>query len=187
MSDPALHIDDVDALVAALESTSSERYLAMLQAVRFGAEDVASFAFFEKRSYTRNLIARTAAFELLALCWMPGHRTPIHDHASSGGWVLGVSGRLEEVRYAPDCVSGRTTPRVVGSERFGAGEASYIDDDIALHAIENVGDVNAISLHLYSPPIDACRYYDVEAGEFRIKRMSYHSIKGVVGAQRVQT
>jgi len=122
------------------------------------------------------------AAELLALCWMPGHRTPIHDHSGSGGWVLGVAGSLEETRYtvAPGTGDDMRLERF-DSASVSAGDVSYIDDAIGLHKIENAGNENAISLHLYSPPIDACRYFDERTGRFGIKRMSYHSVDGIVG------
>ncbi len=40
---------------------------------------------FDPERYARNLILRTQAFELLALCWLPGQQTIIHDHGGSVG------------------------------------------------------------------------------------------------------
>ena len=33
--------------------------------------------------YARNLVYKTPDFECLVLCWLPGQRSPIHDHGNS--------------------------------------------------------------------------------------------------------
>ena len=33
--------------------------------------------------YQRNVIKRSEFYELVAICWIPGQQTPIHDHAGS--------------------------------------------------------------------------------------------------------
>src|SRR5687767_6348254 len=38
---------------------------------------------FAEQSYARNLVCRTPRFDMLVLCWKPGHKTTIHDHAGS--------------------------------------------------------------------------------------------------------
>lgn len=44
--------------------------------------------------------AGNGKFNLMILCWGPGHGSAIHDHADSHCFMKMLSGRLSEVRYA---------------------------------------------------------------------------------------
>ncbi|XP_059058963.1 cysteine dioxygenase type 1-like [Achroia grisella] len=58
------------------------------------------YAKFDRLRYTRNLVdAGNGAFNIMILCWGPGHASPIHDHADSHCFMKLLSGSLEEVRY----------------------------------------------------------------------------------------
>lgn len=59
------------------------------------------FAKFDRYRYTRNLVdAGNGKFNLMILCWGPGHGSAIHDHADSHCLMKMLSGQLSEVRYA---------------------------------------------------------------------------------------
>lgn len=59
------------------------------------------FAKFDRFRYTRNLVdAGNGKFNLMILCWGPGHGSAIHDHADSHCLMKMLSGKLSEVRYA---------------------------------------------------------------------------------------
>ncbi len=166
----------VDALTSA--PRSCDQYHAILDKIRFGPEEFEPYCTFEDSFYTRNLIARTDDFELILLCWQPGQATPIHDHAGSDGWMFGVEGQLQEVRYHWKKLEDGS----IECSRFDKGQLqptgiAYINDDIGIHAIENVGPDRAVSLHLYSPPIDSCVYYSEDERCFKNKEMSYHTTR----------
>ena len=179
----AFGISSPDALVDALKEAhgSRERYAEILESVEFGLDELASMCLFERDFYTRNLIERTDAFELLALCWPPGVTSPIHDHGGSDGWVRVIQGACEEVVYQcypraegpPRIAQGRSTHAV-------AGATSYINDDLGWHTVGNPTELPAFSLHLYAPPIDHCQYIDPETGLARTKAMTYYSRRGVL-------
>lgn len=58
------------------------------------------YAKFDRFRYTRNLVdAGNGAFNIMILCWGPGHASAIHDHADSHCFMKLLSGSLEEVRY----------------------------------------------------------------------------------------
>lgn len=58
------------------------------------------YAKFDRFRYTRNLVdAGNGAFNIMILCWGPGHASPIHDHADAHCFMKLLSGSLEEVRY----------------------------------------------------------------------------------------
>lgn len=63
-------------------------------------KDWSKFAKFDRFRYTRNLVdAGNGAFNIMILCWGPGHASAIHDHADSHCFMKLLSGSLEEVRY----------------------------------------------------------------------------------------
>ncbi len=90
-------------------------------------------------------VAPDGAFSLVALVWLPGQATAIHDHLS---WcVVGVyEGAEHETRYRL-----RSDGRLVES-----GTAIALPGDVAgllppgdIHRVHNTGDGTAISLHVY--------------------------------------
>jgi 3-mercaptopropionate dioxygenase len=90
-------------------------------------------------------VADDGAFSLVALVWLPGQATPIHDHLS---WcVVGVhQGAEHEVRYAarPDGVLVPT-----GSSVAHAGDVDGLLPPGDIHRVTNSGTDLAISLHVY--------------------------------------
>jgi len=194
MDTTARPIRDLDTLLAELDAAAGPGdYGPALERIEFGTEALERFLHFDPAFYTRNLVRRTPAYELIALCWEPGQATPIHDHDGSDGWVVGMSGRLEEVRYhergtagagsaaAAGAVTGASaTPAFdrVGRVEVPPGAVAHIHDDIALHEIRNDGAERAVSLHLYAPPIDECRGFDAKAGCWVKRRMRYHTVEG---------
>jgi predicted metal-dependent enzyme (double-stranded beta helix superfamily) len=98
-------------------------------------------------------VAEDGAFSLVALVWLPGQATPIHDHVC---WcVVGVWRGLErETTYKlyGDGVSPYLVPH--GSAASHPGDVSVLvppEEDI--HLVENAGDAVAISLHVYGDDI----------------------------------
>jgi predicted metal-dependent enzyme (double-stranded beta helix superfamily) len=89
-------------------------------------------------------VADDGAFSLVALVWLPGQATPVHDHVC---WcVVGVhEGEEEEIRYA---VEG---DRLVATERLvnARGEVSVALPPGDIHLVRNAGSDLAVSLHVY--------------------------------------
>ncbi|KAJ0170145.1 hypothetical protein K1T71_014073 [Dendrolimus kikuchii] len=69
-------------------------------------KDWRKYAKYDRFRYTRNLVdTGNGAFNIMILCWGPGHASPIHDHANSHCFMKLLSGSLEEIRYEwPDTV-----------------------------------------------------------------------------------
>jgi cysteine dioxygenase len=74
---------------------TTDRVLDFLAVMPLSAEALAPFTFWNSERYARNLIYRDNFFEVIALCWLPGQRTPIHTHNGQLGWVTVVQGELE--------------------------------------------------------------------------------------------
>lgn len=124
-------------------------------------KELKRFAHFDpSRNYTRNLISTdNETYALMLLCWNRGKYSPIHDHPSDGCWVKVIQGYVNEVRYRPEHGKLVETSNVT----FTKG-VTYMDDSLGLHKVGNPNlTVDAISMHLYSPPYEKCRvWFDTE-------------------------
>jgi len=131
------------------------------------------FIHFRDDTYGRNLVYRNEHFELAVLTWLPGHRTPIHDHANQRCWMFIESGELTFKNY--ESPTSETSPLVsLGrAEKRKSGAHIYIDDDLAIHAITNASSKPAVSVHLYAGPISECRIFNEETKRFEKKRLTY--------------
>jgi predicted metal-dependent enzyme (double-stranded beta helix superfamily) len=107
-------------------------------------------------------VADDGSFSLVALVWLPGQATPIHDHLS---WcVVGVhQGQEAEVRYrlVDDAYLVEEERR---SSPTGSVDGLLPPGDI--HLVRNAGSGTAISLHVYGTdlrqsPSSIRRIYDL--------------------------
>lgn len=107
--------------------------------------------------YSRNLVAEVPGlFSLILLCWPPGVRSPIHDHARASCFMRVLEGELVEQIF--DAADNSLVPGRVS--RVRAGEVVFIDDGVGLHSVNNESPtVRSRSLHLYSPPFATCRVW----------------------------
>lgn len=99
-------------------------------------------------------IEHDGAFSIVALVWRPGQATPIHDHVS---WcvVAVLEGTERETIYElHDHVA---LPHVVAVQTRSnpAGTVCGFAPPGDIHAVENEGPGNAISLHVYGADIAA--------------------------------
>jgi predicted metal-dependent enzyme (double-stranded beta helix superfamily) len=96
-------------------------------------------------------------FSVVALVWLPGQTTRIHDHLT---WcVFGVLQGIEhEELFDPDL-------NVIGENDNHPGAVSGFAPPGDIHRVHNVGTTTAISLHVYGTDISRVgnsvrRYYD---------------------------
>jgi cysteine dioxygenase len=131
-----------------------------------------------KDCYTRNLVRRSAAYELLVLCWGAGQESPIHNHMDQCCWMAVLEGPIEEVLF--DLPSTAPAPLIERSaRRFERGQAAYIDDGMGVHLVRGVAGASGVSLHLYARPYGTCLVYDRASGAAAERVLSYDSIGGV--------
>lgn len=106
------------------------------------------------------------SFSVVALVWLPGQRTPVHDHVS---WcVVGVY-RGEEDETVYELRGHDTDPHLViaGDHVNPTGSVAALVPPGDIHHVENRGHAVAISLHIYGADIGALgssirRRYDLE-------------------------
>ena len=168
------------------------------------AEALAPYVLWSGERYTRNLIYRDAYFEILALCWLPGQRTPIHSHDGQLGWVTVVQGELVCRNYrfvrsemlkkkvhgsSPHPVAGARPVEVelLASASCPAdGSVAVVDRRQTTHQIENLekSAAGSVSLHVYSKPIDACVLFDEATRCCERRSLQYYSANGVILANQ---
>ncbi|MEU1283072.1 cysteine dioxygenase family protein [Kitasatospora sp. NPDC005856] len=92
------------------------------------------------------------SFSVVALVWLPGQQTPIHDHVS---WcVAGVhQGQESETRYR--LVSDGATARLVETENVAgpAGTVAAFAPPGDIHLVRNSCSSTAISIHVYGADV----------------------------------
>ena len=143
---------------------------------QFDDEQFLPYIFFREETYARNLVAKNEFYELILITWLPGQRTPIHDHSGSRCWTSILTGELAFKNYQLTASGG---VRPLGSvEKQATGNFSYIDDDIALHSIANASSKPAVSIHLYAEPITSCKIYDESKKKLVWKELHYFTQYG---------
>jgi cysteine dioxygenase len=157
------------------------------------------FLLWNRDGYTRNLIYRDQFFEVIALCWLPRQRTPIHSHDGQLGWVTVLQGELvcRNYRFTRSEISkksvapsscGANTVRPVEVELINHancqadGSVATVDRRQTTHQIENLEKslYGSVSLHLYSKPIDSCVLFDETTRCCARKQLQYYSANGVI-------
>jgi predicted metal-dependent enzyme (double-stranded beta helix superfamily) len=106
--------------------------------------------------YTQHLlhVSPSRRLSIVALVWLPGQRTPIHDHVS---WcIVGVyEGRERETRYRAVEAGGRRFLEETGTIDAHPGHVEVITPSVEdIHAVTAVGDGPTISLHVYGADIE---------------------------------
>jgi predicted metal-dependent enzyme (double-stranded beta helix superfamily) len=103
------------------------------------------------------------SFSIVALVWLPGQVTPIHDHVT---WcVFGVIQGMEwEELFELD--EQRTCLVEAGYRLNQTGAVSGFAPPGDIHRVRNAGDLTAISIHIYGTDVSRIgssvrRYYDL--------------------------
>jgi 3-mercaptopropionate dioxygenase len=103
------------------------------------------------------------SFSIVALVWLPGQVTPIHDHVT---WcVFGViQGTEREELFELD--QQRTGLVEAGHRVNTTGEVSGFAPPGDIHRVRNAGDLTAISIHIYGTDVarigsSVRRHYDL--------------------------
>jgi cysteine dioxygenase len=115
---------------------------------------------FSHDAYARNFVCRTPQFELLVLCWEPGHKTTVHDHAGSLNFIRVHSGELTSRLFEKGPGSGLT----VASEERLSPEGHTSVDRPQIHQLANTSHERLVTVHVYVPPLTRLTVYDVESG-----------------------
>ena len=106
--------------------------------------------------YTQHVmhVEPDGSFSIVALVWLPGQCTPIHDHVS---WcVTGVyEGQEREERFELDDASESAQLRPVADVVNPAGSVCGFAPPGDIHRVRNCCDALTISFHIYGADIHA--------------------------------
>lgn len=125
-------------------------------------------------SYSRNLVCRTPRFDMLILCWKPGHATTIHDHAGSLNVTRVFSGNLTSRVFEPydRPGPGRVLVRQLDEETLGKGAFSCVDYP-GIHQLANTSQDDLVTVHVYARPLRDITVYDTGTGEAKRVALRY--------------
>jgi 3-mercaptopropionate dioxygenase len=95
------------------------------------------------------------SFSIVVMVWLPGQRTPVHDHLA---WCVSAvlqGTEYEEVfRLVPGGPSGRGGHlEAVARNANPAGTVSGFAPPGDIHQVTNIGDAVAVSMHVYGTDI----------------------------------
>lgn len=176
-------VEGLEALASPDKSEFIARVTNYVRTQLVSRESLEPYAFFESTHYTRNLIYKSELFEVMALCWQPGHMSSVHNHRDQQCWMVMADGRLENINYRvlerdPLTQTCRIEP--CGALLISRSQPMVVDEDEPVHQIVNCPDhgQRALSVHIYSRPFDTCEIYCLETGTYRDIKLSYWSEYG---------
>ncbi len=145
------------------------------------AEDLERYKKWLPDRYTRNKVFRNDMIEVMLICWPVDTVTPLHTHNGQLGWMTMIEGKLRVENYRKvdcnrpenqqvvgmDCLAGATRIEMEHLHDelvVPGGPLNTVDKKQTIHRILNLAEWNqpAVSLHVYSRPIDSCVVFDLE-------------------------
>jgi len=121
--------------------------------------ELTGFLRYEDGHYCRNLVAEGEWYNMLAICWKSGQRSPIHDHAHSTCAFKVLTGVCSETVYTfSPC--GQVVPHHTTDMPAGHIVASQ---DADTHQVSNLqpAGTDLVTLHIYSPPLKTMKVYSI--------------------------
>lgn len=137
---------------------------------------IEKYCHFSEARYSRNLVYKDESFEILFLCWAPGHIAPIHGHEGEKCWARVDLGQLKFCNY--NLISKAPLELKFLDEIIG--ETGFLDGPADIHSVENVSDSKAVSLHVYAKPYDSCEVYDLDVNKIKRSYLTYYSKYGQI-------
>jgi cysteine dioxygenase len=196
-----ISIDDfIDRLCSFEQSLiTRDDVLDFCASVQISDSSLSRYIHFDDNFYTRNLIYRDDLFEVMTICWQPGQKTAVHTHNGQLCWMITQRGNLAVVDYkwlgcdhpeyqnvvGLDCLAGseHTNLEVTREVEACAGGPVLTADKLqTIHRLYNLSDnaERAVSIHIYSRPIDSCVAFDMENQRCYRRQLAYFSKFGEV-------
>ena len=168
-----LCLSDLVRILQDDSSVSPARMQLILEQLVVSTTEIQSYARFSDHRYARNLVHKTDRFEIMVMCWHAGQRSSIHDHAGSLGGLKILQGALTESLFekAPNGMI-----KSLSSIDYGAGQ-TRVEQTSLIHQISNLQAENtqAISIHVYAPPLLRMNVYSLEDPSVRNVLPQYFS------------
>jgi cysteine dioxygenase len=149
-----------------VSSLTNERLMGLTRRLAISSELIGSRTYFAANTYTRNLVCRSAEFELLVLCWKPGHESTIHDHAGSLNAIRVYRGELTSRVFvsAAGRPAGTGPVELLAEERVQEGGWAGVDRR-GIHQLANTAQEDLVTVHVYAPPLTELVVYSTSSAE----------------------
>lgn len=174
---PDLSLDDfiVEMSREPASKLAHSRLMDLAARLTLSNELVTRRTLFAKGTYARNLICRTAFFELLVLCWRPGHESTIHDHAGALNAIRVHSGELTSrvFAFAPGAGRGSGPVRQVAEERVRPGDSLVGVDRNGIHQLANASRGDLVTVHVYAPALMEFNVYSKQSAHVEQRPLRY--------------
>ncbi len=166
-------------------------------------ESLRPYLFFRTSHYTRNLIDKTELYEVIAICWEPGHKSQVHNHKGQNCWMAVPIGNLLVQNYK--VVAGNPNGghcELAESDRYWMDPTNpgRVEPEEPIHYVANPPELKqqvensdrsgrvenpdrsgrAVSIHIYSYPYDSCMVYSLEQKKAIEIPLHYTSEYGVL-------
>ena len=198
----ARHLIGIDEFVERLRGfeqgvITRDEVLDFCSGVQVSDASLDPYIHFDDRIYTRNLVYRDELFEVMTICWAPGQKTAVHTHNGQLCWMIPQRGNLGVVDYkwlgcdhpekqnviGIDCLAGseHTKIEVVREVEACAGGPVLTADKLqTIHRLYNLSETTerAVSIHIYSRPIDSCVAFDMRNQRCFRRELTYYSRHG---------
>ncbi|MCU1456511.1 MAG: cysteine dioxygenase [Actinomycetia bacterium] len=135
---------DACASIAATLAASPQRWL------RFTGPGTLESRWFQR-------VVREARYEAWILGWAPGHELDFHDHGPSSGAIHVLRGALLEQHTSRGSAD-------APHDRYLLARSTVSFGPDHVHSVTAAGPTAALSIHVYSPPLDTMTHYDVAPG-----------------------
>lgn len=137
----------------------------------------------DKQHYTRNLIDKTALYELVAICWEVGQASSVHNHREQNCWMAVPIGRLRVENFhvvSQNLDDGKCQLETAETVEMNPRQPCAVDPLEPVHRVYNPREFNqrAVSLHVYSRPFDTCVVYSPEQGTCGVIKLHYQTEYG---------
>jgi cysteine dioxygenase len=151
-----------------------------LQATPVDADSLAPYLTWDRQHYTRNLIDRTALYELMAICWEVGQASSVHNHRDQNCWMAVPMGRLLVENFHlvdQDLQAGRSRLEPTNTVEMNVAQPCAVDPADPVHRVVNPREFKqrAVSLHIYSKPFDTCVVYSPEQGTCGVIQLHFNT------------
>ncbi|MEK7724169.1 MAG: cysteine dioxygenase family protein [Acidobacteriota bacterium] len=146
-------------------------------------DSISSYLFWSEKFYTRNLIYKDERFEMMAVCWDKGQISKVHNHADQKCWMTVVEGKLRGQNFSVEEIdSEKKYCKLRETDMFDLSDclAAKVELEEPIHQILNLKDFDerAVSVHIYSKPIESCLAYCRDTHSFKEVELFYTSING---------
>lgn len=182
-----LSVNDFAALLTQIPEEKFHRQ-GVLEFIRGHKVDAASlgpYLYYCHEHYTRNLIHKTPLFELIAICWEVGQKSPIHNHCNQECWMAAPIGRVQVHNFKlirKDESTGYCELEPSKHFVIEPDSPQEVDPSEPIHLVANPTSfgARAATLHVYSKPYDTCEVYDMKGKRYEVVKLVNTTEYGVL-------